>query len=251
MGNRRRVIVKKEIIRDVTQLIEIVAKQVKCISESNEEEMLLFRGQNVDAPLLPKNARKLVADKRYNLKETHPLHIIEANMLDEFKRRSRPLLVQQVMPESDWDWLTLAQHHGMETRLLDWTENPLVALSFALESNSNSNGMIIWILKIKKTDIIIPSKTVNQAGWFSIHKYFEKYDNFLPLENIPRFNKHMTKINVLGDITTMKRNLNLYGINPSTLFPDLDGLCKYVNLKRELDNRYNFRTPQAIKNKNI
>ena len=259
---------KIEHIEKISEYLGIVESISADIRHSNSDDLLLFRGQNVDEPLLPKIAREYEDTKVYGNPYLYDLFTYEGMMLEDFKRRSRPNLTKE--PISDWDWLTVAQHHGMHTRLLDWTENPLVGLFFARDPVMGNQHRVIWILRIGRKEIITPTKKTNpfgisrtqvfmpnivstrlvpQAGWFTIHKHNSKKDKFIALENNTKFKKLLTKVIVNKNITDMMKHLDLCGINSASLFADLDGLCKHINVKKVLHNRYFVRMPESKKSK--
>lgn len=92
-----------------------------------------FRGHGVSSwSLEPKLLRGATV-----LSETH--------FINRFKQNASFLLERS--PLSEFDWLFLMQHYGMHTRLLDWSESPLVSLYFAVEQEEHqAEDGALWAL---------------------------------------------------------------------------------------------------------
>jgi hypothetical protein len=72
---------------------------------------------------------------------------LEEHIFRNFIRYARPFL--KSAPLNDWELLVAAQHHGLPTRLLDWTYSPLVAAHFATLIGSSNADRFIWKLDWK------------------------------------------------------------------------------------------------------
>ena len=206
--------------------------------ESYREQGWIFRGEP-DASyeaLKPKAGR--VSRKTGSPRKTPYTLRDEQRAFDEFKKLARPYLTS-FEPRSEIAWLSIAQHHGLPTRLLDWTGNLFVAAFFAVELAGKRHGVIYCIrgldeivdedaasadffaldaVKVYRPPALSP-RVVAQQSVFTVHpRPDEEFSD-------PRLERWLIEADACWKI---KRALSAAGVNLAALFPDMDGLCKHL-----------------------
>lgn len=202
------------------------------IVEKHLGQSFIYRGvSSTSHKLIPKLGR--CRFKSSNI--TKP----ERTMFRLFKEQAVPYLT--FVPQDDWDWLALAQHHGLPTRLLDWTRNPLVAAYFAVE-NERIGDSVIYAYRSntyivtgrfkspfakKEVGKFIPRhinpRITAQVGVFTVHPNPQEPFQSDEIERI------IIEQNFKKDLKCILYN---YGIHRASLFPGMDGLSKHIEWTR-------------------
>ncbi len=86
--------------------------------------------------------------------QTGGLEAVERHLLMNFRKYA---LRSAVHGDWVWNWLSLAKHHGLPTRLLDWTYSPYVAMHFATHDlkHFDTDGAL-WCVDYRRTNELLP-----------------------------------------------------------------------------------------------
>lgn len=145
-----------------TVVIDSIEKVMELISyqEWNEDigrmrGSFFFRG-------MPDARFKLTTSLRMNCKQLHKQ--LEPAVLRNFTKYAS--IEDPTLSSSIWKQMMIGQHHGLPTRLLDWTRSPLIALHFA---NSESNfdklskrDSVVWRFDMRDSNRNLPEKYKNE-----------------------------------------------------------------------------------------
>jgi hypothetical protein len=209
----------------------------------------------------------------------------ERQMIEDF--RSKAHLHTEHVPrhEDTAGWLSMMQHHGAPTRLLDWTYSAYVALFFAVEAEwDGTEDCALWGVHLEAmvgvgrrcaqrlfdlprdavfasppyfqnlalgpyfvrgngTGLVVDilpqfhvSRLSSQQGCFLLNcNRFMRFEDSL-LEMMTGFSSRwLVRITFPRSlrIECLKRLMH-FNIHPATLFPDLDGLARFISLKTKL-----------------
>lgn len=229
----------------VSSFLSIIEEEKRAELEKGNSSDFIFRGQQCDFPLIPR-IRRLHP-------KVHNLGALEKLMLADFERQMA--LFTEKEPRDRWDLLALAQHHGLPTRLLDWSFSALAALWFCVGHGpartkiGDMKDGVVWVFKTHVDDLIagdnpgepfttqktrifrprfVSRRIMAQTGLFTCHKMTGD-DGFVELSKNSQYKDRLVKIVIPGyGFSEIREQLGACGVTSLSLFPDLEGLAGFL-----------------------
>ena len=232
-------------------MIKSVVDFLKEIESQETHISQMFRGHaNSEWELLPSMAR--INPKNLPMHYDLGWRGVEDFILDSFMKHAVRFLGNE--PKQKLEVMIHAQHHGVPTRLLDWSTNPLKALYFAIENpnQDDSDGIVYvyspttWYTSPIDSDVtdcdelmalhpnLINERVVAQEGCFTLFPFAipEKEDVYLLAADAFKPQDEKLEIALITIPKSSKKDLRKQlvrlGVSDASMFPDLDGIAKSI-----------------------
>jgi hypothetical protein len=214
-----------------------------------------------DAPLFrgmrsPRWQLESTFDRMFRLVEADRRTTLFDALLASFREACRDFGLPEELCRDERRLIALGRHHGMPTRLLDWTSSPYVAAFFAYQEaleqiEDLDSHVVLWVLHRQcqvwsgehDVEIVaVPSfenaRARNQAGHFTLSRS--------PYHSLEEVVTHCTEVTgvaltrillPLSDVRTVLADLDLMGISAGQLFPDLTGVAAACTVRFLLERQ--------------
>lgn len=137
-------------IKTLGELVERMTPESPDTRSGRRRDSGVYRGSSdARVPLLTS------LDRLGGINPPHTKAGLEEHILRNFMRYARPYVGRE--PANDWEHLVTAQHHGVPTRMLDWTYSPLIAAFFATRATKHDER----------------DRAVWRLDWQAVHRKFE------------------------------------------------------------------------------
>ena len=159
------------IAKEITSLEQYISESIQDIKRDqflNFKNDFVYRGLSSSDYFL-ETSLKRNCKKNMNFEKSLLRNFLK-HMPSEFREKV----------DSIWDVMVLGQHHGLPTRLLDWSHSPLIALHFATAENMNKDS-IVWKVSIIDANKGLPNGLTSTLIPESKH--------ILTLEDLKKFTK--------------------------------------------------------------
>ena len=144
-------------LETLESVLQIIADQEYNDHKKRHRSTFIYRG-------LSKSSFNLSTSLQRNCKHLHTK--LESSILRNFTKYA--VSEDPSLHRSVWKQMILGQHHGLPTRLLDWTYSPLTAMHFATTTNNldkmDKYDCVIWKINIEEIHKLLPVKYRDALG---------------------------------------------------------------------------------------
>lgn len=163
------------IVHSIDDIMKIISEQTYNQKIGRMRSTYYYRG-------LPNASYKLTTSLRINCK--HLSGQLEPSILKSFSNYA--CIEDPSITDSVWMQMIIGQHHGLPTRLMDWTYSPLIALHFAENVNNlekyDTQDCVVWRVDIQDCNKNLPEKykiALKKTGnsFFSLEALTKTVDN--------------------------------------------------------------------------